>query len=298
MGRVLDIAQEQNKKVDLLHLIQTINKSEISSIKSFIIELFKVINDPASSANDLVNIIEKDPPLTARILRMVNSAYYGIGKRINAIKQAVVRLGFNTVKELALTQKVCQLYEEGDEVGTFSRKGLWKHSMAVALIGKLIYRREYRDRGDSIYTAGVLHDLGIILIDQFLHEKFKIIITERNKKYSNLLEAERHVLGFDHPTLGRELGKDWGFPPELVEGIGSHHNFIMTPNKYARFCKTLFIADYVAQKDMIGFSDTPTMGEKLFQSSLEDLELDIDAIHLIREDVKKEIAQMEKEGWL
>ena len=124
--------------IELSELVEEVNKSDISSIKQVIIQLIQIMNDPKAGAKDLQGIIEKDPPLSARLLKISNSAYYGFRRKISKILEAIVSIGFDAVKELALSQKVCELFNNSEAFEGFSRVALWEHSLAVALCGKYI----------------------------------------------------------------------------------------------------------------------------------------------------------------
>ncbi|HDY90053.1 MAG TPA: HDOD domain-containing protein, partial [bacterium] len=116
---------KKNNKLN--ELVKNVNKSDISSIKGVIIRLITVINNPKTSAIDLKNIIEKDPPLASRLLKRANSAYYGFQKKINEIQEAIILIGFDDVIELALSQKVCELFQKDGHFEGYSRTGLWEH---------------------------------------------------------------------------------------------------------------------------------------------------------------------------
>ena len=169
---------EVRKHEDLNRIVRLVDEGEggISSIKNITAGIIGIVNDPESSARDLKKLIELDPPLTAKILRVANSAYYAPKKKISDIGHAIVNIGFNTVKELALSQKVCEIFNQKERIGGYSRVFLWNHSISTALLGKMIYRKEFGKKGDNIYVAGLLHDIGIIVEDQFLHDDFKLIL--------------------------------------------------------------------------------------------------------------------------
>ena len=135
------------KNIKLNKLITMVNISDISSIKEVITQLISVINDPKTGAKDLKDIIEKDPSLSARLLRVANSAYYGFRRRISNVQEAIVGIGFIAVKELALNQKVCELFQKDFYFQEYSRAALWEHSVAVALCNKSTYMKEFRELG-------------------------------------------------------------------------------------------------------------------------------------------------------
>ena len=147
------INPDQGNQETLKLILDLVNKSDISSIKQIVSDILRVIRDEDSSAKDLKDIIERDPPLCARLLKLANSAHYGYAKTISDIQEAIVCIGFDAVKELALNQKVCELFKQENTRHGYSRWQLWQHSSAVAVTSKLIYRREFRERGDDIYVC-------------------------------------------------------------------------------------------------------------------------------------------------
>ena len=293
------MVSEENleKNIKLNKLLKIVNKSDISSIKEVIIQLISVINDPKTGAKDLKNIIEKDPPLSAGLLRVANSAYYGFRRRISNIQEAIVGIGFIAVKELALNQKVCELFQKDFYFEGYSRAALWEHSVAVALCNKSIYMKEFREPGENIYTAGLLHNIGIIIEDQFLQNNFIDALVQSKNDKCNLLYAEKNIIGYDHTDIGRAIADDWDFPQELVIAIGNHHEPESVDEKFKKFVLTTYISDYVCQRNDIGYCDAPYENESLHTKCLKELKIQEKAMNLIIEDVQEEIEKMKKGGW-
>ena len=291
----MNAASEKMKKID--GIIEMVNNSEISSIKHTIIRIINAINDPDSSTKDLRNIIETDPPLTAKLLKLANSAFYGYPKTINEIQEAIVCIGFDTVRELALSQKVCELFKKDEDINGYSRKFLWKHSVAVALCGKLIFRREFRERGENIYVAGLLHDIGIIILDQFLHEIFVDILEISRSEKNNLVTVETAALNYNHTDVGKALAEDWDFPDEIVNAIAYHHEPDNAGDGCAKISSVIYIADYIVQNYNIGFCEAPYGDKALFQKCLAKLNIKEKAIDLIAKELREEITKMEKADW-
>jgi len=284
------------EKNELNELIEKVNKSDISSIKEVLIQIIKITNDPKSSAIDLKNVIEKDPPLSARLLKLANSTYYGFCRRINEIQEAIVYIGFNAVKELALNQKVCELFKKKVNFEGYSRNALWENSIAVALCCKLTYMEEFKKPGENLYMAGLLHNLGIIIEDQFLQDKFKDALVQSKKDRCNLSYAEKNILGFDHEDIGMAIAYNWNFPDELVIAIGNHHKPDEVDNKYKKITMTLYISDYICQRNNIGYCDASYENQSLYTRCLMELNIQEEAMNLIIEDVQKEFQKMEKSG--
>ncbi len=286
---------ENNKLADLL---ERVNGSEFSSIRKVVGGILKIIENPRSTANDLKRIIQIDPPLTAKILRIANSAYYAPSKSINDIVQAIIYIGFNTIKELALSQKVCEIFKNEESIDGYSRTALWKQSIAVALMGKLIFRREFGMAGENVYIAGLLHNLGIIAEDQFLHNEFRIILSKSGKEGKNLEMVEREVLGCDHAEVGRMIAEDWNFPKELTMSIGCHHHPVKVAHEYSRVTTVLYIADYCCRENEIGYDDAPMSDRRMFHECLDKLYIKSQALDLIIGDVKQELDAMRDQGLL
>jgi len=289
------MADNKNRKIQ--EIIEITNHSDISSIKQTVTQIIETINNPASSARDLKNIIEIDPPLTAKLLKLANSALYGYPKTIGEIQEAIVCIGFEAVRELALSQKVCELFKKDDYFDGYSRRSLWKHSVAVAYCSKLIYRREFRERGENIYIAGLLHDIGIIILDQFKHEKFREILKKSRREKNNLINIENQVLGFDHTDIGLGLAESWEFPDEIEAAIKDHHNPENVADEYARIASTIFIANHAIQSRAIGYRDAPYKNETLYQKCLMKTNIKEKAIDLIIKEVEKEISKLERAEW-
>ncbi len=285
------------KKEKLDNLIKQVNDSEISSIKGIVSNIVKTINDLSSTAKDLKEIIQIDPPLTAKILKLANSAYYTTRSKISEIEHAVIWVGYDAVKELALNQKVCEIFNRDQSIEGYSRYSLWKNSIGVALLGKMISRREFGEKGEDLYAAGLLRNIGIIAEDQFLQSKFRDTLKTAKNQKKNLYLAEDEIFGFDHTEVGMTIARDWKLPIELIRCIEFHHNPLGVNEAYLkRKVCTIFIADYLCQEKRIGYCDAPHLDEELFIECMKILKLERYALQLIVDDMIKELKQMELQG--
>ncbi len=281
----------------IARIIEIVNHSEISTIKQTVMQIVKTINDPDSGAKDLKDIIEKDPPLTARLLRLANSALYGYPKTIGGIQEAIVCIGFDAVRELALSQKVCELFQKELAIDGYTRLSLWRHSVAVALCSQLLYRREFTERGNNMYVAGLLHDIGIVIIDQFMHAEFREIMRHAREEQQNLTHCEETRIGFDHAMLGGAIAENWEFPDEIRTAIAAHHHPDTVADTYAKIASTLFVSNYAVQSNHIGYSDAQYGDQTAYQACLVRLGIQEKAVELIINEVEQEIRKMEKAGW-
>ena len=283
---------------DLDRLIGQVNKSNISSIAGMVARLVAVINDPESTAKELVEIILTDPPLAANVLRLVNSAHYAPRRKIADIQQAVIFIGFDALKELALNQKVCEIFQKVVNIEGYSRQALWVHSVAVAQFAKMIYRREFAMRGENAYAVGLLHDLGIIIADQFRNADLVTALRMVKDEGLPLWQAEQRVLGYDHTRIGSAISQDWHLPEEIIDGIAFHHQPLQAPPSTQVMATTLFIANYGCQQAEIGYCDAPLDNAEIYHQCIENMGIERHAIDLIQNDVHALITSMVAEGLL
>ncbi len=281
-------------------MIEKVKKSDISSIRKTVSGIMRVINNPEATAKELERVIETDPPLAGRVLKLANSAYYSPQQPINNIKQAIIWIGADALRELALSQKICGLFKKERPFSFYSRHLLWKHSLAAALTAKMIYRREFKQKGENIYAAGLLHDIGIILEDQFEPDTFTALLQQPAEDRENLpLETrERDLFQFSHSQAGGALMDYWQLPPEIIHAITSHHSPADAPGEFKRAAMTLYTADYLAQTYSIGLTNLETPNQSLYDLCLVELELEQEALDLIMEDVERDVKEMEKQGLL
>lgn len=179
--------------------------------------LLEAIANPATSSEEVARIVSLDPALTARTLKLANSDFYGFPRKVGSVELAVVVLGANTVRDLVLSAAVFQT------LGGADLTGLWNHCMATGVAARtLAGRTGYRLAGEA-YAAGVLHDIGKVVLRQSFPDRFEGIVALAREQGLSIAEAERGVLGSDHAEVGGWLAERWGLPADLVEAIALHH---------------------------------------------------------------------------
>jgi putative nucleotidyltransferase with HDIG domain len=195
--------------------------TNISTIPDVVTKLRRMMDSPQMSAATVGDEISKDQVLAAKVLRLVNSGFYGFRTPITTITQAMVLLGFDVVKTLVLSASVLDILELMQK----HVAGLWEHSLATARVANALGERLKMPNPEEIAVSGLLHDLGKIVIAQRFpaeHRQIRAIVTVRNCLQ---LEAEREVLGATHPEIGMWLLKRWGLPAKLVNPIAYHTQF-------------------------------------------------------------------------
>lgn len=205
---------ERTKKV-----ISTID--DLPTLPVVITEVLALLDNPKSTARDINKVIKTDQSLTAKTLKLVNSAYYGFPRSIATVTDAVVILGFNTVKSLVLSATICKMFSGSSE--DFDRAKLWEHSIAVGFASRIIAKMIKYPEEEEAFVAGLLHDIAKVIEDQYLHEEFiKAVKRSRDNKES-LITAERDEIGMDHTIIGRRIADKWNLPVKVTKVIGYHH---------------------------------------------------------------------------
>jgi putative nucleotidyltransferase with HDIG domain len=193
------------------------------------LKAIKVIKDPDSSAQDLVNIIQYDQSITANILRFANSAYFGLRTKVTSLKQAVAYLGTKAITDMLFLSGSLS-YFRGEYAG-YGIKGedLLTHSASTGVMCRILGERIALKETSTIFTAGLLHDIGKVVLSSFVRDKYdEIMQLVTHKKYSFVM-AEREVLGMDHAQVGGEMAREWGIPEEIAGPIAFHHQFEKAP---------------------------------------------------------------------
>ncbi len=230
--------------------------SHIATLPEVTVRIIELVEDPTSTAQDLHQIIANDPALCSRILKVVNSSFYGLPGQIGSINRAIVLLGLNAVKNIAISASLAKLFRGGDLSPQFSAKHLWTHSVACAAAGKLVADAVKLGVPDEAFLSGLIHDIGI-MVEMQADRKKLIEVVERVKPNregvpsGDMLEAELDLLGATHQDFGKGLAKKWKFPSTLVNVTGHHH----TPMELPEEARTLPCVAYVADRLAGGVED-------------------------------------------
>lgn len=261
---------------------------EISTLPHVALRVMEVANDPDSSAADLKEVMESDAALSARVLRCVNSSAYGLRERISNLQQGIAYLGLKQIRNLAVTASVSELFRSGDTIGSYSRSGLWRHLVSVGVGARLIALRRKLNDFEDAFLAGLLHDIGIILEDQYLHRHFRRVV-ESLDGTRPLGEVEREKIGYDHCVLGGRVAEQWKFPALVLDAIRYHHNSANYRGEQRTLLHCVEMANLICTLKGI-----TSVGFKLVQISpeaMKGLSLSREDILVLAEDLDDEIAR-------
>ncbi len=208
-----------------MSLIDTILKSvkRLPPFPVVIQRALKLIEDPRSSAQDVVDVIQFDQSITADVLKLCNSAYFGLRGTIHSLREALVMIGFDKLLEIVLSREAMHFYQRPCRGYDLEDGQLWRHSVACALLSQIIDQRLNRERTATHFTAALLHDIGKLILSDFVKDYFQEIRRQLVEEKLSFVEAEKEVLGIDHAELGGRITEQWGFPPAIISGVRYHH---------------------------------------------------------------------------
>ncbi len=215
-----------------------------------VVRILDLTSDINTAPKDLVRLVEHDPVLTIKVLKLVNSAYFGLSKKVTSIKQGVVYIGINTIKNLAVSIAAIGALPRTNEAG-FDMDDFWYHSLFTATVAKLIAQERGFPKTEitTFFIAGLLHDIGQIVFAQFIPETYRKVLHTAAKKGVTIDRVERSAFGMDHAEVGGILAEKWQLPADLVRCIRYHHAFeeIEDPGALEM---SVFVANQVAKQQV------------------------------------------------
>ena len=271
--------------------------SHIATLPEITIKIIELVEDPTSTAQDLHSVISNDPALCSRILKVVNSAFYGLPRQIGSINRAIVLLGLNAVKNIAIAASLTKLFRGGELCPSFSARDLWIHSIASATCCKLICDEMKLGLPDEAFLAGLIHDIGIMVEMQAMRDKLVAVFS--NMKYdddgnplTNLCELEEQYCGADHTAFGSGLCEVWKFPKSFTYVTGYHHNPLELPGRNRTLASIVYIADRVTAEFGFGFRGDVTSTE-IEPGILVEIGMTIEQLNMIREKLPQAFEEIE-----
>lgn len=217
--------------------------SEISSLPEITARIVQVVEDPRATAHEMHDIVRADPALAAKILKVVNSAFYGLPSQIASLDRAILMLGLSAVKNIALAASLSRLFVVEDVSEQFAARDLWRHSVAVGVAARLLAESGGAVEADEAFVAGLVHDLGLVAMQQLFPANLREVVDRCHAETLSFCELERHVVGADHQMLGAFLAERWKFPPTLRQAIEFHHQPGDADAQYRGLATAVYVAD-------------------------------------------------------
>jgi putative nucleotidyltransferase with HDIG domain len=242
MDLMSGIIQREKKTEEILSTLKHTN--DLPTLPAVASQIFKIASDPDYSGTELADIISRDPALTSKLLKTVNSAFYGNYQKISSIKYATALLGSEEIVDIAFGLAVAKVFDSRRLRGWGNPHMIWHHSFCTAMILKYLYKKVPDQRKEAIFSAGLLHDIGKIFFIEHYSQIYHDMVTQAKQAGHSLLEFEETNMGINHAEIGKHLAIRWNLPDSLVHAIAYHHEPFISPD-HAELAAMTGLADYL-----------------------------------------------------
>jgi putative nucleotidyltransferase with HDIG domain len=236
-------------EADLKRLIARVE--DLPTLPRTVLRITEMVNDPRASARDLSRIITDDQVLTARLLKLVNSSFYGFPQRVATVTGAIVLIGFDAIRNLLLTTSVFDLFPSRTAKSRRHQEALWDHSLGCAVGAKAIGEVLRHEKLEELFVAGLLHDIGKIVEMARLPDEFERITVRAREGRMMIAAAKTEILGCTHAEIGRLLLDRWKLPVKLMNTIAFHHA-PLAAGGFALETSIVHLADILARALQLG----------------------------------------------
>jgi HD-like signal output (HDOD) protein len=259
-----EIQEIEKKKDNYFGYLQSIRN--LPSVPLIIFEVSRLLDNPMTSASELGRLISHDQGLVAKVLTVANSPLYGIPRRVSTIEFAIVILGFDHIKNIVIALSMLESFKSKNE-SQWNKRAYWLHSIITATAAKRISDELGYPRSGEAFTAGLLHDLGISVMQRYFNAEFLNICSMADGQEIRHLNAEKLIMGITHQEIGQFLTDKWNLPPVLGETILYHHAPSLN-DKNKELTAIVHLADYMTQRFCIGsfeWDDNFQLDEKIIE---------------------------------
>ncbi len=246
---------------------------DIATLPAVTVKIIEIVENPRSTARDLHDVIKNDIALSTKVLKVVNSAFYGLPGQVASVDRAIVLLGLSAVKNIAIASSIARMFKGEKITEKFSAADLWTHSVAVAVTSRSLARvTGKRAEAEEIFLAGLIHDLGILVERQAFGDKLGEVIKQTEASGSSFLDCEQDVFGANHSMFGMALATKWKFPRHLRAVIGYHHDSARVAEEMRHVVALVQAADIICCERQMGFYLT-AHGAELTPQIMQDAQL-------------------------
>jgi len=238
------VARERQEALELMLL----EIEELPTIPESLVEILRIIDEPTTGASDLARVVRLDPPLAAKILRLANSPFYGLGNEVTEISRCIAVLGYRTVRSVAITLTVASnlLSAVARTRGRLDYREIWRHSVVTGAVARHLGVLVHDPVPEEIFAAGLLHDLGKFVLALHSPEKYDRVVAERAENRRPLVDVERVAFGCDHADVGAAFAETWRLPETIERCIGQHHELHQPTTRGERAVAIVALADHLA----------------------------------------------------
>lgn len=220
--------------------------SRLATLPEVVTRIMDLVDDPNASAADLESLVSGDPVLSSRVLKVVNSSFYGMPASITSIHQAIVVLGMDALRNIVLAASLTKMFQGRVSQADFNPRGIWQHSTAVGAGAKLIADR-IGNNSNEFFIMGLLHDVGTLIQFQTMRTQFRQLIALAGKSDAeDFRQAEKRLIGATHDEFGLALCAKWNFPDSIRAAVGFHHEPDQLDGELRQIAQIIAIADSLA----------------------------------------------------
>jgi putative nucleotidyltransferase with HDIG domain len=226
------------------------------SLPTTVSKVLEVCNNPQTSPADLNHVISLDPVLVGLVLKLINSAYYGLGQQVTNLVRAIIMLGINTVKNLALSTAVMNSLPPKKDLKGLDMDGFWRHSLCVGVSAKILARKRGVDPKltEEYFAAGLLHDIGKIPLNAILSREYMLTVSAADRERISLYRSEENTLGMSHCTTGAAIVNAWKLGGPVGDSVIHHHDYLEYSGGSRDILYSVVVCNWFAAAMGIGFS--------------------------------------------
>ncbi|MCD6380045.1 HDOD domain-containing protein [bacterium] len=263
---------------------------DLPTLPYILMKIWKLVDSPDTSSKNLEEVISLDQALTAKVIRLANSPFYHIPFRVNNVKDAIVNIGFDAVKNLSIAVSVTSFFKKSERSGGyFPLKDFWRHCVGVGVVSRYIAEKVEGIDYELCFCSGILHDIGKFALNILFPQRFGEVLQRAAKEKSRIHKIEKEIFKFDHSYFGKELAKYWNFGDDLISIIGDHHKPVDEIDENLRIeTSVIKVADSIVRQIKFGFSGD-FLDDTFDDRALELLALDRERLKVLIPEIKKEI---------
>ena len=226
---------------------------DLPTLPTIVTEVLRIYDDPNSTSKDFAQVFSRDQAMSLNILKLVNSSYYSLSRKITSVIHAINLLGYNEVRRLALSISVIKLFPGKISLSSFSHKEFWIHSLATGIASEVLATKIKLPRREDAFICGLIHDVGKLILEQYWHERFEEILRIVSVRKIPFYVAEEKTFGYNHTYIGMKAVRKWSLPEIFYYGVRFHHNPGRTED-CAEFVATIHAADHLVKRMKLGNS--------------------------------------------
>jgi HD-like signal output (HDOD) protein len=227
--------------------------TQLPTLPVIVEKILSMAREDNTSAKDLAETISKDQAISNKILRLSNSAYYGMMKEIDSIPRAITIIGFNEIISLTIGMSVISAFSGGNASDkTFNMRGMWIHSLGCAFAARKTAKKLEIMEAEQIFISGLLHDMGKVILALYFPDEYNAAFEYSKENKIDLYKGEKHILGMDHATLSGQLMERWNFPDIILIPPRYHHSVDQCPPNYHQLALIIAFSDYLSHKAEFG----------------------------------------------